>query len=302
MGTKMAPLSVTKSFRDLNRLDFRILSVIEILMARHEFVPIEEIIRYMKYTEKKIQFALKRLKKMNLVFIVQRHYLGTALTFIGYDALALKALVEKNVLAQLGPEIGAGKESNVHLGMDEDGKEFLIKFHRLGKLDFRATRKSRAFIAEKRHLSPLYESRLSAEREYKALKALYTEGVSVPEPIAQNRHLVTMKIIQGQDLFRIRRSDFGSEEEIAILFQNIIQEVKKCVQHGYIHGDLSEYNIRLNEDEFPVLIDWPQFVGTEESQAEEILTRDCQNILNFFERKFLVKIHYDMSEIIQILD
>ncbi|MHA2139764.1 MAG: RIO1 family regulatory kinase/ATPase domain-containing protein [Candidatus Hodarchaeales archaeon] len=287
---------------DTNRLDFRLLSVIEILMAKHEFVPIEEIVRFTKYTVKKIEVTLKRLRNMKLIYLVQRHYLGAALTFIGYDALALKALVEKKVLAQIGPEIGAGKESNVHLGMNDDGKEFLVKFHRLGKLDFRATRKSRTFIAEKRHLSLLYQSRLSAEREYNALSALYTNGVSVPKPIAQNRHLVTMEIVQGQDLFRIKRSDFGNEEEIALLFQNIIQEVKKCVKHGYIHGDLSEYNIRLNDDDFPVLIDWPQYIETDEPQAVEILTRDCQNVMNFFEKKFLVKIHYEISEILKMLD
>ncbi len=298
----MSPLSITKSFLELNRLDFRLLSVIEILMAKHEFVPIEEIVRFTKYNTKKIEITLKRLRKMKLIYLAQKHYLGAALTFIGYDALGLKALVEKNVLAQLGPEIGAGKESNVHLGMNDHGEEFLIKIHRLGKLDFRATRRSRTFIAEKRHLSPLYQSRLSAEREYNALNALYTNGVSVPKPIAQNRHLIMMEIILGQDLFRIKRSDFGGEEEIAILFQNIVQEVKKCVQHGYIHGDLSEYNIRLNEDDFPVLIDWPQYLDTNEPRAVEILTRDCQNIMNFFEKKFMVKIHYEISEILKMLD
>jgi len=184
----------------------------------------------------------------------------------------------------------------------QEGKEFLVKIHRLGKLDFRATRKSRTFIAEKRHLSPLYQSRLSAEREFKALNALYANGISVPKPIAQNRHLVTMEIVQGQDLFRIKRSDFGNEDEIAILFQNIIEEIKKCVQQGYIHGDLSEYNIRLNEEDFPVLIDWPQYIDTDEPNALEILTRDCQNIMNFFEKKFMVKIRYDITEILEILD
>ncbi|MHA1978333.1 MAG: RIO1 family regulatory kinase/ATPase domain-containing protein [Candidatus Hodarchaeales archaeon] len=298
----MARLSITKFFRDIERLDFRILSVIEILMAKHEFVPLEEIARFMKYAEKKIEIRLKRLKKKRLVFIAQRHYLGTALTFIGYDALALKALVEKGILAQIGPEIGAGKESNIHLGMNDEENEFIIKFHRLGKLDFRATRKSRAFIAEKRHLSPLYESRLSAEREFRALKTLYEADVSVPKPIAHNRHLVVMEIVTGQDLYRLKKGDMSSEEEIALLFHNIIKETKKCVKLGYIHGDLSEYNIRLNEHEYPVLIDWPQYVAAEDPQAIEILTRDCQNILNYFEKKFLVKTHYDISEILELLD
>jgi RIO kinase 2 len=296
------PLSITQSFRDLSQLDFRILSVIEILMAKHEFVPVEEIARFMKYNEKKVENFLRHLRKKKLVFVVQRHYLGSALTFIGYDALALKALVEKGILSQIGPEIGAGKESNVHLGMNDDGKELIVKFHRLGKLDFRATRKSRSFVAEKRHLSPLYESRLSAEREYKALNHLYGASISVPQPIAQNRHLVCMEIINGQDLYRKKRRDFGSEEEISLLFHKIISEIKKCVEQGYIHGDLSEYNIRLDENDHPVLFDWPQYIKGEEEQAEDILARDYQNIINFFQKKFQVTIHYEFSEIRNLLD
>ena len=93
MAWKMTPLSIVQSFRDLNKLDYRILSVIEILMAKHEFVPVEEISKFTKFTEKRVTNVLRRLRKLNLVYIAQRHYLGTALTFIGYDALALKALV-----------------------------------------------------------------------------------------------------------------------------------------------------------------------------------------------------------------
>jgi RIO kinase 2 len=273
-------------------------------MAKHEYVPIEEIVRYMKYPEKKIQNYMNQLRKRNLVKLVQRHYQGTALTFIGYDALALKALVEKGILAQIGPEIGAGKESNIHLGMNDDEEEFIMKFHRLGKLDFRATRKSRSFIAEKRHLSPLYESRMSAEREYNALKHLHNIGASVPKPIAHNRHLLVMGIVHGQDLYRMKKSDFESEDEIANLFNNIIKEIKTCVKHGYIHGDLSEYNIRLNEEQqdYPILFDWPQYRQVNEPQADEILTRDCHNILNFFERKFKIKVHYNITEILELMN
>ena len=217
------------------------------------------------------------------------------------DLLGNNELIE-GILAQIGPEVGAGKESNIHLGMNDDGEEFIIKFHRLGKLDFRATRKSRSFIAEKRHLSPLYESRMSAEREFKALDQLYKAGANVPKPIIQNRHLLVMEIVKGEDLYRIKKSDFGSEEEIASLFNNIILEMKKCVSHGYIHSDLSEYNIRLNEDDYPVLFDWPQYCDVTEPQAVDMLTRDCQNILNYFERKFNVKVHYNIDNILELLN
>jgi RIO kinase 2 len=293
------PLSVLDVFRELNSLDFRVLSVIEVLMAKYEVVPIDEIVNYLKYTKKKIEKVISTLRKNKLIFGLQQHYLGFALSFIGYDALALKALVERGIIAQIGPEIGAGKESNIHLVINDDNHEFLVKFHRLGKLDFRATRKSRGFIAEKRHLSPLYESRLSAEREYKALNDLYNAGVSVPKPITQNRHLVAMEIVIGQDLYRIKKNEFQNEDEIYDLFENILHETKNAVKQGYIHGDLSEYNIRLNEDNYPIIFDWPQYVDVDSEHAEKFLMRDLQNVLNYFEKKFQMVGKINLSNFIQ---
>lgn len=298
MGLIM-PLSVVEFFRELSKFDFRLLSVIEILMAKYEIVPLEEIAAYLHYTEKKVQKALNRLRRFKLILMAQRHYFGAALTFAGYDALALKALVEKGTIAQIGPEVGAGKESNIRLAVDDQGGEFIIKMHRLGKLDFRATKRARAFIAEKSHISPLYESRLSAEREFKALSDLFKAGVSVPKPIAQNRHIVAMHIITGQDLYRIKKNEFESEEVILNLFHNIIIEMQGTVKQGYIHGDLSEYNIRLNEDNYPVFFDWPQFVETESEQAKRILTRDLNNILNYFKKKFQMTVKMNVSELLQ---
>ncbi|MFX0124689.1 MAG: RIO1 family regulatory kinase/ATPase [Candidatus Hodarchaeota archaeon] len=292
------PLSITEFFLKLSQFDFRILSVIEILMAKHELVPTEEIAAYLHYTEKKILKELKRLRQYKLITITQRHYLGVTLTFSGYDALALKALVEKGTIAQIGPEIGAGKESDIRLAIDDFENEFIIKMHRLGKLDFRATKRARAFIAEKSHISPLYESRLSAEREYKALRDLFKAGVSVPEPIAQNRHIVAMKIIVGQDLYRVKKNEFQTNKEILTLFDDIMHEMQKAVKQGYIHGDLSEYNIRLNEENYPVFFDWPQYIETESEQAERILTRDLSNVLNYFKKKFQMTIKTNVSELL----
>ncbi len=296
------PLTILDFFRDLTKLEFRILSVIEVLMARYEFVPIEEVASRLKYSDKRIKLALDKLRHKKLILMVQKHYLGVSLTFIGYDALAIKALVEKGILAQIGPEIGAGKESDIRLAIDDNEFEFIIKFHRLGKLDFRSTRKARAFIAEKRHISPLYESRLSAEREFKALNDLYNAGISVPKPISHNRHVVAMCIVKGQDLYRIKKNEFTHEDDIITLFDNIINELQSAVKLGYIHGDLSEYNIRLNEDNYPVLFDWPQYIEAKSEQSKEILTRDVQNVLNYFQKKFQMKSKMHISEILENFD
>jgi RIO kinase 2 len=298
------PLAILKIFQQLKPVDFRVLSIIEILMAKYEVVPTEEIRGYLKYTEKRVLALLNRLRKLRLVILTQQQYLGAALTFKGYDAMALKAMVERGILAQVGPEIGAGKESIIHLAVDDDGYEFLVKFHRLGKLNFRFTRKARHFIAEKSHLSPLYQSRLSAQQEFTALSQLYEAKVRVPRPIDHNRHIVAMDKIIGTDLYRIKKGEL-EPDEIQTLIVNIISEVTKAVKMGFIHGDLSEYNIRLDEDGYPVLFDWPQYVDPAFEQAEMILERDIRGIFQYFTRKYQIdlsaqhqKVLADMKEIL----
>ena len=50
-----------------------------------------------------------------------------------------------------------------------------------------------------------------------------------------------------------------------------------------IHGDLSEYNIILKPDGHILIIDWPQYVKTDQVNAEELLERDLKNVLDFFQ-------------------
>ena len=51
------------------------------------------------------------------------------------------------------------------------------------------------------------------------------------------------------------------------------------------------------EDGKCVIIDWPQWIETGHPNADAILTRDIDNILTFFKRKYQVK--YDPEDAIQ---
>ena len=56
-----------------------------------------------------------------------------------------------------------------------------------------------------------------------------------------------------------------------------------------VHADLSEYNVILKPDMHILIIDWPQYVTKEHPNAQQLLTRDVKNILQFFRRKHMVK-------------
>ncbi len=52
---------------------------------------------------------------------------------------------------------------------------------------------------------------LAAEKEFQAMKMAYENGVSVPEPISQNRHVVAMGMIEGAQLSKYK--DIGKPRE-----------------------------------------------------------------------------------------
>ena len=132
----------------------------------------------------------------------------------------------------------------------------------------------------------LYQSRLAAEKEYQALKLLYPRGVAVPEPIGQNRHVVVMGMIDGAELANWKK--LSKPERI---LKEILRNMRRAyLKAGVIHADLSEYNIILKPDKHILLIDWPQYITREHPNAQELLARDVQNILQYFKRKHKLQV------------
>jgi len=62
-----------------------------------------------------------------------------------------------------------------------------------------------------------------------------------------------------------------------------------CDAH-LIHGDLSEYNVLVNECREFVFIDWPQSVSRNDPGASGLLNRDVSNVVNFFRKNYRLSI------------
>ncbi len=277
-----------QAFKQLDSEDIRILQVIERGMITHEYVDTRLIVRLSKNEE---DFVLSRLKKLNRLGLVQRTkqpYVGYILTSRGYDCLAFNALLKRATLKAItATPLGEGKESEVYLGLTPGGRKVAVKIHRVGRTSFRHTRKVRVYAAEKRHLSWLYLSRLAAKQEYEALKILYGR-VSVPEPIDWNRHVVVTEYINGVELYKVPELSNPS-----IVLEKILEEVKRSYKAGIVHGDLSEYNVMVTEGENVVIFDWPQWISSSNPHAIFYVKRDLVNILNFFKRKYFLKINVE---------
>ena len=268
----------------VDQRELRVLQSIELGMAKFEFVPMEIVEKFSGMSEDEVKFWIGELDRKALLWGQVGGYTGFILNYNSYDLLALNALVKSEVIDALGMPLGMGKEADVLEALTPAGEGVAVKFHRLGRVSFRDTRRKREYLAGRHHVSWLYQSRLAAEREYLALKLAFKAGVSVPKPIYQNRHTVVMQRIEGHQLSEITRLDDPNS-----FLEKIIEYIHRAYKAGVIHADLSEFNIIVSEESVIYIIDWPQYISSSHPNADDILERDVKNILTYFSRKFRIK-------------
>ncbi|KUK60985.1 MAG: Serine/threonine protein kinase [Methanoculleus marisnigri] len=269
--------------RSLHAYELRILLALERLMRRYQWVPLDVLKSATKLSESELSYRIGRLMTMNMVRYEKVPYEGYALVFNGYDSLALHTLTRRGSIQALGTLIGVGKESEVYEAMGLG--VVVLKFHRVGQRSFQSARVKRGYMPEAGHCPWLFASSNSAKMEYDALKALHP-AVSVPLPIDQNRHVVAMSYVPGINLSR------ATVAEPELILDEILDNVREAYRLGIVHGDLSEFNIMVDEKQC-WLIDWPQWVETAHPNAGETLARDIENILQYFKRKYALVYPFD---------
>jgi RIO kinase 2 len=95
-----------------------------------------------------------------------------------------------------------------------------------------------------------------------------------------------MGMIEGAEL-----SDWKEISKPEKVLKEILRNVRKAyLKAGVIHADLSEYNIILKPNMHILIIDWPQYVTMIHPNAKQLLTRDIKNILQYFKRKYMLKV------------
>lgn len=120
--------------------------------------------------------------------------------------------------------------------------------------------------------------------EVSALFRLAQAGVRVPKPYDFLDGVLLMEMITDPDGDAAPRlNDVDLEPEDAREFHAfMIGEVVKMLCAGLVHGDLSEFNVLLDEHG-PVIIDLPQAVDAAgNNHAFEMLERDVGNMSAYF--------------------
>jgi len=263
--------------------EFRVLLALELGMQKFSFVPLSDIVKFSGLNKGKVEYLIRDLDRKDLLYRQHEPYLGYILNYTGYDCLALNALAKMDILNSLGRPLGVGKEADLYEAITDDDEQVALKFHRLGRTSFRETRKKRGYVANRRHITWYYQSRLAAEKEFEFLKTAENAGVSVPRPIAHNRHVVVMDFIEGMDLI-----DINELEDTEGLLDEIIENIRLTYNAELIHGDLSSFNIVLQMDGKPLFIDWPQAEPIDHPNSETLIRRDVENVLTHFQRKYFI--------------
>ncbi|PCI76295.1 MAG: serine protein kinase RIO [SAR86 cluster bacterium] len=120
--------------------------------------------------------------------------------------------------------------------------------------------------------------------EVDALRKLAAAGVRVPEPYTCIDGVLIMELVtDSEGLVAPRLSDVAmSAEEARQGHAAVMRFVVQMLCAGLVHGDLSEFNILVDENG-PVIIDLPQAVdAAANNNAESMLERDVNKISSYY--------------------
>ncbi len=120
--------------------------------------------------------------------------------------------------------------------------------------------------------------------EVDALYRLAEAGVRVPQPYGCFDGVLLMELVTDDEgVVAPRLNDVSMSEEQAIEDHAVMMHyVKLMLCAGLVHGDLSEFNV-LVDDYGPVIIDLPQAVfAAANNNAQKMLARDVQNMTVYY--------------------
>lgn len=272
-----------KVVRSIEHEEFKILTVLTGLLRNYESVTITQLATKTRMHVDKATFSINKLNQMGLVV---KRLRGYSLVMAGLDALALKILVDRDIIIGMGSSIGAGKESDVFDAFTPAQEVLAIKFFRIGRTSFRDVKRKRSFSGQLHHW--LLVNISAAKREFNALKMLHKSGVKVPTPYALAKHVIVMERIQGSRLIHC-----DELKDPRHMLESVLDNVRLALKVDLISADLSEYNV-LYDGSNVWIIDWPQSISVKHPNADTLLKRDIQNMLKFFKKKYGLK--YELTD------
>lgn len=210
---------------------------------------------------------------------------------------SIQPLVDDGIVDEVLRQLKSGKEASVFIVRSGDQIRCAKVYKEANQRGFRThaqyqegrrvrnSRQARAMEKSSRY------GRKEAEEawqnaEVDALYRLAAAGVRVPQPYGYFDGVLLMELVAGADgQAAPRLNDLEFTPALAEEYhRRLVLEVVRMLCAGVIHGDLSEYNVLVDESG-PVIIDLPQAVDAAgNNNACRMLLRDVENLAMYFGR------------------
>lgn len=233
-------------------------------------------------------------------------------TCLGYKALMktpkrIQPLVDDGVVDEVLSQLMSGKEATVYVVRCGDEIHCAKVYKEAAKRSFKQAvqyqegRKSKNSRRQRAMEKGSKFGRKQQEEswhnaEVDALYRLAEAGVRVPTPYGCFDGVLLMELVTYDDGdVAPRLNDVSmTAEQAREDHLTVINDVKRMLVAGLVHGDLSEFNV-LVDDYGPVIIDLPQAVdAAANNHAKSMLERDVRNMTEYYGQYApeLLRTHY----------
>ncbi|MEM2986823.1 MAG: serine protein kinase RIO [Nitrososphaerota archaeon] len=209
-----------------------------------------------------------------------------------FDKLTLMTiydLMKSGEIKEFYGVLSAGKESRVYLALGKEGK-IAVKIYLVLSAEFK---RNRIFYVSS---DPRFKKipkdfrefiYLWARREFNNLEKAYQAMIKVPKPLFVKNNVLGMSFMGIDDTPYPKLVELSlSKDEYNEIYKQVLENIFKLYNNaGLIHGDLSEYNIFIDEKLNPIFMDFSQAVLSTHPHANDLLHRDIKNITKFFNKK-----------------
>ncbi len=207
----------------------------------------------------------------------------------------LQPLIEDGLIDEVIGRLMSGKEADIFIVRCRDNIRCAKVYKDATKRSFkkaaqyqegrkaRGGRQARA-MQKRSNYGRQQQEQIWQNAEVDALSRLARAFVRVPETFGCVDGVLLMELITDEaGNVAPRLGDVIMSEEQAIEdYTLMIHYIKLMLCEGIVHGDLSEFNV-LVDDSGPVIIDLPQAVNAAaNNSAQEMFTRDVNNMRRYY--------------------
>ncbi|KAL1242510.1 Serine/threonine-protein kinase [Trichinella spiralis] len=202
--------------------------------------------------------------------------------------MILFKMINGNLLESVDGQVATGKESVVFhavggsdLIQEKQCSNFAVKIFKTALNEFQ---NRIDYVQEDfRFKNTRKILKLWAEKEYRNLKRLKTNGLPCPDPVTVQSHVLVMSFIGDEKVSAPKLKDVQLDLATWEVLYDELKSIMKSMFRNcrLVHADLSEFNI-LYWNEKLWIIDVAQATDLSNPQCFSYLARDCRNVNNFF--------------------